>query len=407
MRTNDRITLTHAVSLSLYLVAAAIFVSTLAPPDRAQAQEVRRQVAPKAILELGGNRVEAPFKIVARHILVDVFINDQGPFPFVFDTGAGLTAIDKKLADRLGLKEAGQARVGDATTSGAQTASIYKLDQIRLGSAKWSSGSCVGLDLGELYEGEPDHPLGIVGISLFADCLVTVDYPKNRIVMETGELPEPDGKSVLACDYKMGLPSIKCELAGKSLELTFDTGAALSMALAESQKGDVPLKGELKTVGISKRLNTEEKVNEARAAGDLTLGTFHVRNPRLTYAGVRSIMGYDVLKNFALTFDRKNQRVRLQAADQPLDVVPRVTAGFGTKFVDGGRKVRYVLPGLAADQAGVKVDDEITALDGKPCKDWTRGALRERLETPGKLRLDLKRGDQTIKATLEVAIIVP
>lgn len=385
--------LSFALTVGLVLAAGA---------GALPAQEVRRIGATRAAVKLDG-RVEIPFQLVPRHIQVEVRIKDSGPYSFILDTAAGLSVIDKSLAEKLELSKVGDAQVGDATANANRAAPLYKLEQLQVGGASWAGGAIVGMDLSELFDNEPDRPAGILGIALFADCLLTLDYAHQRVVLEPGALPEPDGKQVLPCSYARGLPAVKVELAGKPLELTIDCGASTSLALDESLKGSIPLASELTPVSIAKRMNSEATMQDALAAGDLVIGSTRIQAPRVAFAGTRSVVGFDVLRYLELTFDRKNERLRLRSETTSIKQAGRIFTGFGTKYEDGKRRVRWVLPGLAADKAGVKVDDEIVSIDGKPNAEWKRTQIAERLEKPGKLMLELKRGGEMVTATLELA----
>jgi predicted aspartyl protease len=49
---------------------------------------------------------EVTFKLAGAHaplILVPTFVNGQGPYDFVLDTGASATLLSPELAERLGL----------------------------------------------------------------------------------------------------------------------------------------------------------------------------------------------------------------------------------------------------------------------------------------------------------------
>jgi hypothetical protein len=382
---------------------AGLAVALLAVASAA-AQQRTQHGAPQ--LELRGKRVEVPLKVVARHPIVEVTINGEGPLPFVLDTAAGLTVLDKALAKKLGLKSVGASHVGDASNSADRSAEIVTWDSIELGAARLTGGSAVVLDLERLFDAEPGYPRGILGISLFADCLLTLDYPGNRVVLEQGELPTPDGKNVLPCRFEP-LPTIETQLSGRPLRLIIDSGAATCLTLAEDLKDQHKLKGEPAAIGIAKRLNSEDTIAEARADGELAIGSLRVREPLVNYSGARSVVGCDVLRHFAITLDARNQRIAFKGPDKPVAIPPRCHAGFGTKYADGQRSVRWVLAKSAAANAGVKEGDVIATVDGKACTAMDRGAWRARLETPGKMKLELKRGAEAIQTELEIVALVP
>ena len=67
---------------------------------------------------------------------VDVCIGDQGPYPFILDTGAGQSTIDAGLAHRLHLASAGPATefagVGCTGTARPVSVGAWSLDGVPL-----------------------------------------------------------------------------------------------------------------------------------------------------------------------------------------------------------------------------------------------------------------------------------
>lgn len=386
-----------------WTVAAAVIVALLT--SRAAAQV---QAAPPKI-EWKGERVSVPIDTATQHIVVKASLNENGPFEFVMDTGAGMTLLDQRLADRLHLETIGEARVGDATTGEPKTMKIVMIDRIDIGGAVLTGKiPCVVQDLSELFSGEPDRPMGILGFRLFENCLLTLDYPGNALVLEHGALPDPDGKSILPCKRDRGLPVIETQLGGIDTKLTIDTGAATNIVLEKSLKDKYHMKAPPVVTRTARRMNTETEIAEARIDGDLKFGAYALHEPFVHFEGTRSVVGYDVLSNFALTFDQKNERVRFQRADaKPITFGPRYAWGMTTKFNGDHREVLTIVPGSPAEKAGLKVGDMIRAANGKlvtelPRQDWAKLSW-----TAGKVELVVDRGTQKTMLTLDVAVVVP
>ncbi len=91
-------------------------------------------------------------------------------------------------------------------------------------------------------------------------------------------------------------------------------------------------------------------------------------------------IGGGVLKRYVVTFDYANNTMYVKPTTGPvadLDSYDRAGSWFN---IDGDAfKVIDVTAGGPADQAGLKVGDEIAAIDGTPAKDLHLFAVRERL----------------------------
>lgn len=384
--------------------SAILFALFLAFGHHAEAQPLGHR--PQEKLNLGGKRVEFPLEVTGRHPIVLAKINGKGPYPFVLDTAAGLTVLDKRLGKKLKLKSYGRTQVGDATGSASHPVEMVGWDSIELGQAQITNGSAILMDLQELFDHEPGCPKGILGVGLFEECLLTLDYPHKQVVLEKGSLPEPDGKTILSCGFS-SLPTIHAELAEQPIDLVIDSGAATCLALTEGLSGTHKLTGDLVAVGMARRLNSEAMIKEARIDGDLVIGQFKINQPLVNYTGIRSVVGYDVLGQFVVTLDQRNERIRFEAPGTSLSIPPRVHAGFGTTFRKKHRVVKWVLSDSTAGRADLRVNDVIIDVNGISCARLSRGDWRELLEHPGEMKLTLKRGKKKIKKTLRIIPLVP
>jgi len=80
--------------------------------------------------------------------------------------------------------------------------------------------------------------------------------------------------------------------------------------------------------------------------------------------------------------------------------------------IDKGIMLDYVIPGTAADKAGLKTGDIITAIDGKPCSARTRADMRDiewdlTIREPGsKIAFTVLRGSVADRKPLEISVLL-
>lgn len=117
---------------------------------------------------------------------VDVCIGDQGPYPFILDTGAGQSTIDAGLAHRLHLARAGTdtefAGVGCTGTAQPVAVGAWSLDGIPLAAQQLTAATLPQMG----GKGEPDGLLGSDVLSRFG--AVRVDFDPGAL-----SLPGPEG----------------------------------------------------------------------------------------------------------------------------------------------------------------------------------------------------------------------
>lgn len=111
-------------------------------------------------------------------LMVPVFLNGEGPFDFVLDTGATLTCVDQAIATRLQLPAArGVVGVG-AGVGGAGRMQILRLDSLRIGAARAGDLTVCALDL--KHTGSIGLEIdGLLGLNFLRSFRVTLDFERK------------------------------------------------------------------------------------------------------------------------------------------------------------------------------------------------------------------------------------
>jgi hypothetical protein len=269
-------------------------------------------------VELRTDEVSVPTHWFGKRPVVEVKINEKGPYRLILDTGAQGSVLDRDLADELKLPAAGEARVASPGGKGAPAKQV-RLDRVEVGDAVLSAVPAVAFDRLFPDRGK-DVPRGVLSASLFPGFLVTLDYPQSRLVIRRGELPAPDGARVFAYDAKRPLPEIRLSIAGREVDLHLDSGAPggimLPLALAER----LPLASKPVEVARGKRVDQDVVILGARLNGQVKVGRYVLENPELRFQDIADApghVGYEFLRRFAVTLDAANHRIRLVEGTAP------------------------------------------------------------------------------------------
>ena len=130
--------------------------------------------APLMAQERKGDTVT--FKLRHNLIFVDVTVNGEGPFEFIYDTGASVTVIKPSTARKLGLKLEEVPGTGEGLTP-----RITRVRSIALGEARPDGFEAVVMDVpGTKY-------YGIVGYPFISRFVTTLDYQKKTIRLDPND----------------------------------------------------------------------------------------------------------------------------------------------------------------------------------------------------------------------------
>lgn len=244
---------------------------------------------------------------------IELMVNGKGPFLFAIDTGAeGGPRLDSSLMEKLELKPSGQMRAGDPSGRNPQMADTVKLDSVEVGGLRFT-----GLDAtSRNYKNSP-RPLaadGIIGLGLFLDYLLTLDFPAKVVRISRGELPKADGQEILDYKPEHGIPSVELSVGGTKITAHLDSGnrvGAFVFPTAFVEK--LTRASEPAVVGRARSASGEMEIKQVQIKEMVRLGQYEFPEPTITFPalGEMANVGAKVLGDFAITFDQKNQRVRL------------------------------------------------------------------------------------------------
>jgi hypothetical protein len=258
--------------------------------------------------------LEIPMKIEGGMPTIELMVNGKGPFVFGIDTGAqGGARIDSSLMEKLALKPSGQVQATDGSGRNPQMAEMVKLDSIEIGSLRFADVTAGSRN----YRKSP-RPLdidGILGLSVFSEYLVTLDYPAKLLRLEKGELPKADGAEILDYKSKGGIPLLELSVGSTKIDAHLDSGNmvgafVLPTALAEKlTRASEPV-----VVGRARSASGEMEIKQVQVKDVIRLGRHEFPEPTVTYPALSDIgnVGAKTLSQFVVTFDQKNERVRLR-----------------------------------------------------------------------------------------------
>ncbi len=235
---------------------------------------------------------------------VEVTINGAGPYHFVVDWGANLFAMKPQLAIDLNLPILGMDEMGNPNA---------RVESLSIGETQFQDLT-VALDPFFLNSDED----GVLGRNVFEKLLMSLDYPAQRVKLEEGSLPEPDGRTTFEyTPSEGGAPMLEMQLQDHPLVVVLDTGASrgLIIPMSEAEKFNFvsgPVPGGM---AVGPQLN-EAGTQVGRLFGELSIGDYALIEPVVVIIDrPEYLAGSGLLKYFAITLDQGHSRVRLHRND--------------------------------------------------------------------------------------------
>lgn len=297
------------LAISILLVASTL-------PTVVQAQlHVGPHVPTPASIAVPPGGVTIPMQDFGGRPVVELKINEKGPYRFILDTGASTTVVSEELSRELSLTP--PAGVHVASVGGGPAPAIVAIHDLHIGDAKLEGMIAAVMPLGGLLKGE-DAPRGILSAASFPGYLLTFDYSGKRILIKKGALESADSKSTFQYTEDQALPIVPVRIAGHDTQVHLDTGSPFGLTLPMKFLTELPLASQPKEAGKLRTHGGEYPVSIARVDGTIELGKYKLDLDEVRFSDARpgpspavGNIGYDVLRHFVVTLDAKNRRIRI------------------------------------------------------------------------------------------------
>ena len=255
----------------------------------------------------------APMKFRGLMPVIEVKLNGQGPFAFTIDTGAGMQAdIDTSVAAQLKLQTNGRVLNGDPSGENDQEVDTARIDTITFGGAEFRNVTAV-VRPQRITKDYPDVD-GILGFALFSDYLLTLDYRSMQVRLARGALPAANGADILSFEIENRIPVIEVAIGKLRVRAHIDSGNFVAgFILPEELVEQLQLLSPPVTVGRARSVSNQIEIKQAQLKDTIRIGRFDYTQATITFPALSDTnIGLKVLREFVLTFDQKNRRMKLE-----------------------------------------------------------------------------------------------
>jgi len=269
-------------------------------------------------LAVGGEDVKA--RKVESRLSVEVFVNGQGPFRFIVDSGADTSVVGLRIARAL------QLPLGTTAILNGMTARNV-VDRVKVAQLTLGSTTIHNLQLPALRELDLGGE-GMIGIDALHQQRLMMDFEKRIIKVEDARIPEKrmPGEIVVVGRLQRGqLILTHVSAAGLPLEAVIDTGSEITIGnLALRDRLIKGNRNKFKTIPVTGVTGATVNMQVAKI-GELRLGPVTLRDVPMAFADVPPfklfglsdepslLLGTDILETFRrISLDFRARKVRFQ-----------------------------------------------------------------------------------------------
>jgi predicted aspartyl protease len=304
----------------------------------------------------------------------------------MFDSGAGVTVVDAAFADKIGLK--GGIPTSVKGTGGDTPARVVSGVTLTAGALRLSNLSVFVMDMSPVAKAIGHDMPVVIGHDALKAGIVSFDFPNRTMRFSSRDGFKAPAKAVrIDVADKEGQTVAEVSVAGlPPVETHIDLGNSGTIVLAKDYWSAQP------TIA-----NLRHAASQTGGVGGMA-SSRRVTLPEVNFAGMRltnvpaglnedaktlpirgANIGIGLLKSFVVTFDVGGGALYLEGTESA-PVIERERAGVRMELAGDRLHVAYVSPDGPAGAAGLKVGDQVVAIDGVPVDgkfydrpDWTRG----------------------------------
>jgi predicted aspartyl protease len=275
----------HANRVGLVIGLLAL-MGWLVPRAIAEAQQI---AAPRTDSMMQPDNPQSGVRILrdrSGRLRAPVFINGQGPFSLIVDSGANGSAVTAGVVDALGLSPNSAPQVVlHGVTASSKVASV-RVDSLVVGETITRAATL------PIVFDALDGADGYLGIGAFADKRVLIDFRRGRLEVSDSR-PSGKGRGFIMVPADLSrsrLVTVDTSVNGTAVKAIIDTGAGSTIgnsAMRHLLVGLRPVGSRDEIIGATARLD----LGQTYPMPPIALGALRISGTRVTFADV-SIFDY-------------------------------------------------------------------------------------------------------------------
>ena len=360
-------------------------------------------------------RAVIPFELAKNTPLVEVYVNDQGPYSFILDTGSTGLMFSHKLVAQINARIKPVDLVLNTSSGKLELGRARHVKLVRIGGVEFHDLDAGVINL-DRYSKSASIPVqGVLGMQLFANCQLTLDYLSHKLVLEAIDEANKlcSAKSnVLPLKWLgYGTVAVPVTVNRQILWCLIDTADGYGITLPYEKSKTLPL-----ATPVSKlphrivTLYRSTKMYAARLKGSLLLGCHELASPIISFQQDSTPqMGARMLKHFIVTIDQQAMMARFIREDNaPIEPSPPIRHhGFYFEREAGLWVVTKAIEGIDLGKLGLQVGDRVIRVNNMPTAELSKKQLQALVDENDALTLEVNRSEKRVLVKIPITVIVP
>lgn len=313
---------------------------------------------------------EIPFQERMGNILIPVTIGQQ-TYSYIFDSGAHFSLTDsiRKLNQ---FKQKLTVQLGSANQS-KSTVAVTQIDKLEAAGLAFKKVGAFVLDFNQAPRIRCLTNGGLFGSSVIRKYVWQVDYNRKKIIAtdQLSKLHLADNTIRIPVSLdKRGYPFIHLQVNGQPVRFLFDLGFGGLLSLPEVTAQQYVRGPIIERAGIGSEgaHGSLQETMKFALLDSVRLNQLVWYNVAISYAKSNNypLVGAELAKYYLITMDFRNKALYLSPlANHPFKPEGFTHFGLSLSYQAGKVIVEAVYGSSPAQQAGIQVGDEITAIDGQ------------------------------------------
>ena len=355
--------------------------------------------------------VVLPAQTLDNYLIVETRWERSGPYHFLVDTGSSVTLVSPALAKKFASSNAPRPDMPHVpvTSAEGQIAELpaTTLRRLELGDARFDEVPVLVYDCAPLSAHLGVKIDGVLGFPLFRETLLTLDYPRSRVLLQPANTTALVPGTAVPLDDTNKTPLIHLRLGDRTFIALLDSGSDSPLSLnpvgLNPRFANGPRAGA--TVGT---LTGDRPQQVGRLADTLGLGDFTLPRPIVDLTDELSSIGGEILKNFTVTLDQQHDRAIFHRdSHEPIVSPSHRSAGVSFTKTPAYWRVAGVVPGSPAETAGVQTGDLVTRINGEPLAKWDLIRYEQLIATADTIAFTFLNGATESEKKIGVFELVP